>query len=82
MALASAHRATFSVLALPLRAEYGLTMHQLGVLQSAVLAGYMLGQVRLSVRPGRQEYNLDWHCSISSKGQEAGLDQMTLELLR
>ena len=45
MALASAHRVTFSVLALPLQAEYGLSLRQLGVLQSAVLAGYMLGQV-------------------------------------
>ena len=46
MALASAHRATFSVLALPLRAQYGLSLRQLGVLQSAVLGGYLLGQVR------------------------------------
>ena len=48
MAMASAHRVTFSVLALPLRAEYGLSLQQLGVLHSAVLAGYILGQVRLS----------------------------------
>ncbi len=45
MAVASAHRVTFSVLAVPLQRELGLSLPQMGVLQSAVLAGYILGQV-------------------------------------
>lgn len=45
MAVASAHRVTLSVLAVPLQHELGLTLPQMGILQSAVLAGYILGQV-------------------------------------
>lgn len=45
MASASMHRVTFSVLAIPIRAEFGLSLPQMGVLHSAVLAGYILGQV-------------------------------------
>ena len=45
MACASMHRVTFSVLAIPIREEFGLSLPQMGVLQSAVLAGYILGQV-------------------------------------
>ena len=49
MACASMHRVTFSVLAIPIRSEFGLSLPQMGVLHSAVLAGYILGQVlRLS----------------------------------
>ena len=45
MASASMHRVTFSVLAVPIRAEFGLSLPQMGVLHGAVLAGYILGQV-------------------------------------
>ena len=45
MASASMHRVTFSVLAVPICAEFGLSLPQMGVLHSAVLAGYILGQV-------------------------------------
>ena len=48
MALASAHRVTFSVLAVPLQQELGLSLPQMGILQSAVLAGYILGQASTS----------------------------------
>lgn len=47
MACASMHRVTFSVLAIPIRAEFGLSLPQMGVLHSAVLAGYILGQVNV-----------------------------------
>ena len=45
MACASMHRVTFSVLAIPIREEFALSLPQMGVLQSAVLAGYIIGQV-------------------------------------
>ena len=45
MACASIHRVTFSVLAIPIREEFSLSLPQMGVLQSAVLAGYIIGQV-------------------------------------
>ena len=45
MACASIHRVTFSVLAIPIREEFALSLPQMGVLQSAVLAGYIIGQV-------------------------------------
>ncbi|KAK9787869.1 hypothetical protein WJX73_001410 [Symbiochloris irregularis] len=45
MALASIHRVTFSVLAVPFAEEFSLSMPQVGLLQSAVLCGYMFGQV-------------------------------------
>ncbi|EIE20601.1 major facilitator superfamily transporter [Coccomyxa subellipsoidea C-169] len=51
MALASAHRVTFSVLAVPLQQELGLSLPQMGILQSAVLAGYILGQASTSFIP-------------------------------
>ncbi|KAK9835423.1 hypothetical protein WJX81_008633 [Elliptochloris bilobata] len=47
MALASMQRATIAILAVPLQALLGLTMPQLGVLQAAVLVGYVAGQVPL-----------------------------------
>ena len=37
--------ATIAVLAVPLQATLGLSMPQLGVLQAAVLIGYVTGQV-------------------------------------
>ena len=46
MGCASMHRVTFSVLAVPIRSEFGLSLPQMGVLHSAVLAGYILGQVQ------------------------------------
>ena len=45
MACASIHRVTFSVLAIPIREEFALSLPQMGILQSAVLAGYIIGQV-------------------------------------
>ncbi len=48
MACASVHRVTFSVLAIPIREEFALSLPQMGVLQSAVLAGYIIGQVGAS----------------------------------
>ena len=49
MACASIHRVTFSVLAIPIREEFALSLPQMGILQSAVLAGYIIGQVNTSV---------------------------------
>ena len=46
MLLASMQRATVAILALPLQAALGLSTPQLGVLQAAVLVGYVAGQVR------------------------------------
>ena len=51
MVMASAQRVTFSTLALPLQRELGLSLAQVGALQSAVLAGYILGQVRAGACP-------------------------------
>ena len=51
MACASMHRVTFSVLAIPIQEEFGLSLPQLGVLQSAVLAGYITGQVSALLDP-------------------------------
>ena len=48
MACASMHRVTFSVLAIPIREEFALSLPQMGILQSAVLAGYILGQVSVA----------------------------------
>jgi hypothetical protein len=45
MALAALHRVAFSVLAVPIQAEFGLSLPEMGMLQSALLGGYMLGQV-------------------------------------
>ncbi|KAK9806084.1 hypothetical protein WJX72_000485 [[Myrmecia] bisecta] len=45
MTLATLHRLTFPALAVSFTAEFGLTLPSLGVLQSAVLAGYLVGQV-------------------------------------
>ena len=49
MACASIHRVTFSVLAIPIREEFALSLPQMGILQSAVLAGYIIGQVGASL---------------------------------
>ena len=46
MGLASMQRATIAILAVPLQAALGLSMPQLGLLQAAVLVGYVAGQVR------------------------------------
>lgn len=45
MALAAVHRVAFSVLAVPIQAQLGLSLVQMGMLQSSLLAGYVLGQV-------------------------------------
>jgi MFS family permease len=45
MSLAAVHRVTFSVLAVPIQAQLGLSLVQMGVLQSSLLAGYVVGQV-------------------------------------
>ena len=48
MGLAAMQRATIAILAVPLQAALGLSMPQLGVLQAAVLVGYVAGQARLA----------------------------------
>jgi hypothetical protein len=45
MALAAVHRVAFSVLSVPIQAEFGLSLPEMGMLQSALLGGYVLGQV-------------------------------------
>lgn len=45
MAMAAVHRAAFSVLSVPIQLELGLSLPQMGTLQSALLAGYLVGQV-------------------------------------
>ncbi len=45
MGLAAVHRVAFSVLAVPIQAELGFSLPQMGLLQSALLLGYVLGQV-------------------------------------
>lgn len=45
MFLAAAQRCSFSVLALPIQAQLGLSLPQMGVLQSSMLLGYVIGQV-------------------------------------
>ena len=45
MLLAALHRVSFSVLAVPIQAQFGLSLPQMGLLQSALLVGYVLGQV-------------------------------------
>ena len=45
MFLAAAQRCSFSVLALPIQAQLGLSLAQMGVLQSSMLLGYVIGQV-------------------------------------
>lgn len=47
MGLASMQRATIAILAVPLQSALGLSTPQLGVLQAAVLVGYVAGQARL-----------------------------------
>lgn len=46
MAMAAVHRAAFSVVALPIQQELGFTLPQMGMLQSALLLGYLIGQVQ------------------------------------
>lgn len=55
MAAAAIHRTAFSVLAPPIQAELGLSLPQMGHVHSALLVGYVLGQVR-------------WVGSIGAKG--------------
>ena len=45
MALAAAHRVAFSVLAVPFAAQFQLSLPVMGIVQSAFLFGYALGQV-------------------------------------
>lgn len=42
---AAISRVSFSVLAVPIQEQYGLTLGDMGVLQSSLLMGYVLGQV-------------------------------------
>ena len=46
--MAAVGRVSFSVLAVPIQHQFGLRMSDMGVLQSAMLGGYVLGQVRKS----------------------------------
>jgi ACS family glucarate transporter-like MFS transporter len=53
--LCSLHRSTFAVLMPSLQQQYGLSLSQVGVLQTATLAAYLLGQLpsgRLADRLG------------------------------
>lgn len=45
MAAAALHRVAFSILAPPIQAELGLSLPQMGCAHSALLIGYVLGQV-------------------------------------
>lgn len=47
MAAAAVHRTAFSVLAPPIQVELGLSLPQMGHVHSALLTGYVLGQVGL-----------------------------------
>ena len=42
---AAVQRVAFSVLAVPIQAEFGFSLPEMGMLQSALLGGYVLGQV-------------------------------------
>ncbi|KAL4445790.1 hypothetical protein ABPG77_008989 [Micractinium sp. CCAP 211/92] len=53
MAMAAVHRAAFSVLSVPIQLELGLSLPQMGTLQSALLAGYLVGQVPAGVLADR-----------------------------
>ena len=46
MLLAALHRVVFSVLAVPIQQQFGLSLPQMGLLQSSLLIGYVVGQVR------------------------------------
>ena len=43
--LAAVHRSSFAVLAVPIQSQFGFSLAQMGVLQSALLLGYLVGQV-------------------------------------
>jgi len=43
--LAAVSRVSFSVLAVPIQQQYGLKLSDMGLLQSALLMGYVLGQI-------------------------------------
>lgn len=45
MAAAAVHRTAFAVLAPPIQAELGLSLPQMGHVHSALLVGYVLGQI-------------------------------------
>ncbi|KAL3156017.1 hypothetical protein ABBQ32_013005 [Trebouxia sp. C0010 RCD-2024] len=49
MVLAAIHRVTFSVLAVPFAAEFNMSLPDMGLLQSAALFGYLLGQIPAGV---------------------------------
>ncbi|DBA75546.1 TPA: hypothetical protein ACH3X2_009106 [Trebouxia sp. C0005] len=49
MILAAVHRVTFSVLAVPFAAEFHMSLPEMGLLQSAALIGYLLGQIPAGV---------------------------------
>ncbi|GAB4823811.1 hypothetical protein N2152v2_010857 [Parachlorella kessleri] len=49
MLLAALHRVAFSVLAVPIQQQFGLSLPQMGLLQSALLVGYVVGQIPLGL---------------------------------
>lgn len=76
MAVASAHRVTFSVLAVPLQHELGLSLPQMGILQSALLAGYILGQIPLGVMADRIGGTSVMHISLFLWSAVTGLTSL------
>ena len=51
--MAPVHRVAFSVLAVPIQAQLGLSLPQMGMLQSSLLVGYVLGQILCSLLADR-----------------------------
>jgi hypothetical protein len=49
--LAAVGRVSFSVLAVPIQQQFGLTLADMGLLQSAMLVGYVIAQVREIMGP-------------------------------
>lgn len=49
MLLAAAHRVSFSVLAVPIQQQFALSLPEMGLLQSSLLVGYVLGQIPLGI---------------------------------
>lgn len=43
--LAAVHRSAFAVLAVPIQAQFGFSLAEMGVLQSGLLFGYLCGQI-------------------------------------
>lgn len=66
--LAAVHRAAFSVLAIPLQQQLGLSMAQMGALHSALLVGYLLAQVLFRGREGESRAALQSQAASSLKG--------------